>query len=345
VTPSLASVARCAATTWPGVPCDERRHGRRLADRPPRRRAGRPGDARGRVDRRRGDVAAVLAPAVVPRRRRPAEAARARLRGRRSTSGSTTSSRSAPGSAASSSRRARSGSSSAIATWPTAASTRTPRSAAAAATSSATSRVGRRCTATRAGLRRKSLVLAPYRLAIALCDDGWILRDKVVWAKTNGLPESVQDRLHVRDEVILRFTLREKAYFDVDAIREKYAVASLVRDAKGRAPTFAGKKHKAPGSRDGRRRSGPAARATSTAPRSTARVGSGPTARTRATSGRWPPLLAARQRLRPLRDVPAGARAPPDPRDRPLGGASCWIRSLARARPRSSRTSCSDVRS
>jgi site-specific DNA-methyltransferase (cytosine-N4-specific) len=97
------------------------------------------------------------------------------------------------------------------------------------------------------GLRRKSLMLAPYRLAIALCDQGWILRDRVVWAKTNGLPESVGDRLHVRDEVIFRFTLRERAYFDVDAIRESYAVASLVRHAAGRADTFAGKKAAAPG--------------------------------------------------------------------------------------------------
>lgn len=97
------------------------------------------------------------------------------------------------------------------------------------------------------GLRRKSLLLAPYRLAIALCDDGWILRDRVVWAKTNGLPESVGDRLHVRDEVIFRFTLRERAYFDVDAIRESYAVASLVRHRAGRAPTFAGRKHSPPG--------------------------------------------------------------------------------------------------
>ena len=97
------------------------------------------------------------------------------------------------------------------------------------------------------GLRRKSLVLAPYRLAIALCDDGWILRDRVVWAKTNGRPESVGDRLHVRDEVIFRFTLRERAYFDVDAIREPYAIASLARHRAGRADTFAGKKHAAPG--------------------------------------------------------------------------------------------------
>lgn len=97
-----------------------------------------------------------------------------------------------------------------------------------------------------AGVRRKSLVLAPYRLAIALCEDGWILRDRVVWAKTNGIPESVGDRLHVRDEVVLRFTLRERAYFDVDAIREQYAVASIVRHRQGSA-TFAGDKSAPPG--------------------------------------------------------------------------------------------------
>jgi DNA modification methylase len=97
------------------------------------------------------------------------------------------------------------------------------------------------------GLRRKSLLLAPYRLALAMCEDGWILRDRVVWAKTNGLPESVGDRLHVRDEVIFRFTLRERAYFDVDAIREAYAVASIARHRSGRAATFAGVKSAAPG--------------------------------------------------------------------------------------------------
>lgn len=97
------------------------------------------------------------------------------------------------------------------------------------------------------GVRRKSLLLAPYRFAIAMCEDGWILRDRVVWAKTNGLPESVQDRLHARDEVVFRFTLREKAYFDVDAIREAYAIASIARAQPGRAATFAGKKHAAPG--------------------------------------------------------------------------------------------------
>lgn len=95
------------------------------------------------------------------------------------------------------------------------------------------------------GLRRKSLMLAPYRLAIALCDDGWILRDRVVWDKSNALPESVGDRLSLRDEVVLRFTLRERALFDLAAIREPYRPASLVR-AQG-ALTFAGTKNHAPG--------------------------------------------------------------------------------------------------
>lgn len=96
-------------------------------------------------------------------------------------------------------------------------------------------------------LRGTSLVLAQYRLAIALCDDGWILRDKVVWWKTNGIPESVGDRFSVREETVLRFTLNQRAYFDLDAIREPYSAAAVKRSASHRAATFAGKKHAPPG--------------------------------------------------------------------------------------------------
>lgn len=98
-----------------------------------------------------------------------------------------------------------------------------------------------------AGLREKTLLLAPYRLAIALTERGWILRDRVVWWKTNGIPESVGDRLSIRDEVLLRFTPGHVAHFDVDAIREPYAPASLARARAGRARAFAGRKHHAPG--------------------------------------------------------------------------------------------------
>jgi len=93
-----------------------------------------------------------------------------------------------------------------------------------------------------AALRGTSLVLAPYRLAIALCDDGWILRDKVVWWKTNGIPESVGDRLSVREETIFRFTPNQRARFDLDAIRAPYSAAAVARSAPGRAKTFSGRK-------------------------------------------------------------------------------------------------------
>src|SRR5688572_22911954 len=41
----------------------------------------------------------------------------------------------------------------------------------------------------------KNLLGIPWRVAFALQDDGWILRNAIIWAKSNGMPESVQDRL------------------------------------------------------------------------------------------------------------------------------------------------------
>jgi DNA modification methylase len=69
------------------------------------------------------------------------------------------------------------------------------------------------------GATPKSLVLGPERLAVALVADGWVLRNKVIWAKTNPMPTSVKDRLSCTWEVVYFFT-RERHYsFDLDAIR------------------------------------------------------------------------------------------------------------------------------
>lgn len=86
------------------------------------------------------------------------------------------------------------------------------------------------------GVRRKSLLLAPYRLAIALEEAGWILRDRIVWAKTNGLPESATDRFAVNDEVLFRFTLERFDDFDLDAVRIPAKESSIERSkrAQGR---------------------------------------------------------------------------------------------------------------
>ncbi len=69
------------------------------------------------------------------------------------------------------------------------------------------------------GAQRKSLVLAPERLILALAADGWIIRNKVIWAKTNPMPNSVSDRLACTHEYIYFLTREPNYFFDLDAIR------------------------------------------------------------------------------------------------------------------------------
>src|SRR5262245_32381792 len=57
----------------------------------------------------------------------------------------------------------------------------------------------------REGALPKGLVLAPERLALALVADGWVLRNKVIWAKTNPMPTSVKDRLSCTWEAMYFF--------------------------------------------------------------------------------------------------------------------------------------------
>jgi len=83
-------------------------------------------------------------------------------------------------------------------------------------------------------LAPKNLLGIPWRVAFALQDDGWILRNSIIWAKTNGMPESVKDRLSNRHENIFMFTKSQRYYFDLDAIREPHAEVSLARAGRKR---------------------------------------------------------------------------------------------------------------
>lgn len=71
----------------------------------------------------------------------------------------------------------------------------------------------------REGASRKSLLLGPERLALKLIEDGWTIRNKIVWSKTNTIPTSVTDRLATKHEVIYLLAKRPKYFFDLDAIR------------------------------------------------------------------------------------------------------------------------------
>jgi site-specific DNA-methyltransferase (adenine-specific) len=72
----------------------------------------------------------------------------------------------------------------------------------------------------RFGARPKSLLLGPERVARLLVDDGWLLRNKVVWAKSNPLPSPTKDRLTNAHEFVYFLTKQPSYYFDLDAIRE-----------------------------------------------------------------------------------------------------------------------------
>jgi site-specific DNA-methyltransferase (adenine-specific) len=71
------------------------------------------------------------------------------------------------------------------------------------------------------GAPAKSLLLGPERLARALLADGWIVRNRIAWAKTNPLPSPAADRLTPAWEHLFFLTRIPRGYFfDLDAIRE-----------------------------------------------------------------------------------------------------------------------------
>lgn len=72
------------------------------------------------------------------------------------------------------------------------------------------------------GYPNKCLVLVPHRFAIGCIDRGWILRNDIIWAKRNGMPEPVTDRFTKKHEYIFFMVKSEKYYFNLDAIRDKH---------------------------------------------------------------------------------------------------------------------------
>lgn len=66
----------------------------------------------------------------------------------------------------------------------------------------------------------KNLLGIPWRVAFALQDDCWILRNAVIWHKPNAMPESVTDRLSGRYEHVFLFSKSRRYWFDIDPIRE-----------------------------------------------------------------------------------------------------------------------------
>ncbi|SHH31178.1 DNA modification methylase [Jatrophihabitans endophyticus] len=75
---------------------------------------------------------------------------------------------------------------------------------------------------TEQGAERKSLLLGPERLVLALTADGWLLRNKIIWQKPNPMPTSVRDRLACTWEYIYVLARNPSYYFDLDAVRRPH---------------------------------------------------------------------------------------------------------------------------
>lgn len=69
------------------------------------------------------------------------------------------------------------------------------------------------------GLTKKDLIGIPWRLAFALQQSGWVLRQDIIWNKPNPMPESVRDRCTKSHEYILFFSKTQKYYFNSEAIK------------------------------------------------------------------------------------------------------------------------------
>ena len=67
----------------------------------------------------------------------------------------------------------------------------------------------------------KNLLGVPWRVALALQDDGWILRSEIIWAKPNPMPESVTDRPTKSHETIFLFAKSPRYYYDAETIKEE----------------------------------------------------------------------------------------------------------------------------
>lgn len=73
---------------------------------------------------------------------------------------------------------------------------------------------------TPAGLKPKDLMGVPWRLAFALQEDGWYLRDDIIWHKPNAMPESVKDRPGRCHEYLFMLTKSEHYFYNQEAAQE-----------------------------------------------------------------------------------------------------------------------------
>jgi site-specific DNA-methyltransferase (adenine-specific) len=95
------------------------------------------------------------------------------------------------------------------------------------------------------GIKVKDMMGMPWRLAFALQDDGWYLRQDIIWHKPNPMPESVRDRCTKAHEYIFLLSKSPKYFFDQGAILEPFTKFGRCRCTCTRKPERMGRKSQA----------------------------------------------------------------------------------------------------
>lgn len=72
----------------------------------------------------------------------------------------------------------------------------------------------------------RSLAGIPGRVEAAARDDGWFVRNRIIWAKEGGMPEPARNRLANRHEYILHLTPRANYYYDLLGYSEAYGTGA-----------------------------------------------------------------------------------------------------------------------
>lgn len=70
------------------------------------------------------------------------------------------------------------------------------------------------------GLKNGNLCGVPWRVALALQADGWVLRQDVIWNKPAPMPESVVNRCTKAHEYVFLLTKGSKYFYDAEAVKE-----------------------------------------------------------------------------------------------------------------------------
>jgi len=68
----------------------------------------------------------------------------------------------------------------------------------------------------------RSLACIPGRIESIACDEGWVLRNRIIWRKESGMPEPARNRLANRHEYILHLAVSQDYFYDMVGYSEKY---------------------------------------------------------------------------------------------------------------------------